>query len=132
MPGMILIAASDSNIIYLLQRYAEATGFQTIQADQGKDIVELAQQIAPALIILENDFPGMVDCAVLHRLKGVETTREIPVVVYSCLDEEAGKPVEGALVGAIGLVGTTEEVFAARTDSRGSGRNSGVLSRDGK
>ena len=95
MPGMILIAASDPNIIYLLQRYAEATGFQTIQANQGKDIVELAQQIAPVLIILENDFPGMVDCKVLHRLKSMATTREIPVVVYSCLDEEAGNPVEG-------------------------------------
>ena len=92
---MILIAASDSNIIYLLQRYAEASGFQTVQVSPGKDVVELARQINPSLIILENDFPGMVDRAVLLGLKGVATTREIPIVVYSCLDEEAGKPVEG-------------------------------------
>jgi CheY-like chemotaxis protein len=95
MPRMILIAAIDPNIIYLLQRFAEAAGFQTVHANQGKDIVELAQQTTPALIILENDFPGMVDCSVLHQLKDTAATREIPVVVYSCLDEEMGKPVEG-------------------------------------
>lgn len=94
MPGVILIVASDPNIIYLLQRYAEKAGFQTVEANQGKDLTELAQQTTPALIILENDFPGMVDRTVLHRLKDVVTTRAIPVVVYSCLDE-AVKPVEG-------------------------------------
>ena len=95
MPPMILIAASDPNIIYLLQRYAEESGFQTVKANPGKDVVELARQIAPVLIILEDDFPGMADGEVLRRLMGGTTTRKIPVVVYSCLDVEAGKQVEG-------------------------------------
>ncbi len=90
----ILIVANDPNITYLLQRYAEKTGFQTITADQSKDIRALAQQTTPALIILEDDFPGARHRATLHELKSVEATRAIPVVVYSCL-ELAEKPVEG-------------------------------------
>ncbi len=85
---MILIAASDPNIIYLLQRYAEASGFRTAQVSPGKDIVELACQMKPSLIILQSDFAGMVARAVLRRLKEAATTRPIPVVVYLSLDEE--------------------------------------------
>jgi len=95
MPGTILIAASDPNIIYLLQRYVEQSGFQAVKVGPGEDVVELAQQITPALIILESDFPGLVDCEVLRDLKGSPETRGIPVVVYSCLDEEAGKQTKG-------------------------------------
>ncbi len=85
---MILIAASDPNIIYLLQRYAEASGFRTAQVSPGKDIVELARQIKPSLIILQSDFPGVVERAVLRRLKEAGTTRAIPIVIYLSLDEE--------------------------------------------
>lgn len=95
MPQTILIVANDPNIVYLLQRYAEKTGFQTITVDQSKDIGALAQQTTPTVIILEDDFPGTLHRATLHQLKSVEATRAIPVVVYSCLEGVAEKPVEG-------------------------------------
>ena len=95
MPGTILIAANDPNITYLLQRYVEQSGLRAVQVGADEDVVSLAQQITPALIILESDFPGLVDCEVLRDLKGGPETREIPVVMYSCLDEEAGRQAEG-------------------------------------
>ena len=95
MPQTILIAATDPNIVYLLQRYAEATGFRTIETSPDKDVQELAQQMAPALIILENDFPGRVLLSVLERLKAASATCKIPIVLYSCLDTEPSKPFEG-------------------------------------
>ncbi len=57
MPKTILIAASDPNIIYLLQRYAEASGFQTVSAGQGKELLQVARQIHPDLIVLEIEIP---------------------------------------------------------------------------
>lgn len=95
MPQTILIVANDPNIIYLLQRYAEKTGFQTITADQSRNIGALAQQTTPALIILEDDFPGTLHRDTLHQLKSAQATRAIPVVVYSCLEHVAERPVEG-------------------------------------
>ncbi len=91
----ILIVANDPNSVYLLRRYAEKSGFLTITANRNKDIAALAQQIKPAVIILEDDYPGSQHRATLEQLKTAEATRAIPVVVYSCLDHAADKPVEG-------------------------------------
>ncbi len=57
MPKTILIAASDPNIIYLLQRYAEASGFQTVSAGQGEELLQVARQTHPDLIVLEIEIP---------------------------------------------------------------------------
>ena len=96
----IMIAANDPNITYLLQRYAEESGFQTVNVSQGKDVLDLAQQARPALIIVDIELPEMTGGKVLRRLKAEPTTCNIPVVVYSCLDEpldDWGEGVAGYL-----------------------------------
>ncbi len=95
MPQTILIVVDDPNILYLLQRYAEKTGLRAIAAHQNQDIGALAQEAKPAVIILEDDFPGTLYRTTLHQLKSVQLTRTIPVVVYSCLDPAAENTVEG-------------------------------------
>jgi CheY-like chemotaxis protein len=97
MTGTILIAASDPNIVYLLQRYAEESGFHTVKVGQGHEVADLAQQIQPALILLELDSPGTAGCQLLHQLHHRQTTCDIPVVVYSYMDEDSGEPLEGAV-----------------------------------
>ncbi len=87
MNGTILIAASDPNIVYLLQRYAEESGFQTVSVCQGKDVLDLVDHAQPALIILDVELPGAASRKMLHRLRAEAATRNIPVVVYSGLDE---------------------------------------------
>jgi len=100
MPQTIMIAANDPNIAYLLQRYAEESGFQTVNVSQGKDVLDLAQQSKPALIILDIELPETSGGKVLRRLKAEPATCNIPVVVYSCLDEpldDWGEGVAGYL-----------------------------------
>jgi len=87
MPQTIMIAANDPNIAYLLQRYAEECGFQTVNVCQGKDVLDLAQRTKPALIILDIELPETNSGKVLRQLKTEPATHDIPVVVYSCLDE---------------------------------------------
>ncbi len=95
MPPTLLIVANDPNIVYLLTRYAEKTGFQPIHARQAQDIGALAQETRPAVIILEDDFPVTLYRASLDRLQSIPETRAIPVVVYACLDPAADLPVPG-------------------------------------
>ena len=97
MPKTILIAAADPNIIYLLQRYAEASGFRAVSAGQGTELQQQARQIRPALIVLEIELPETAAKQTLRSLKADPTTSEIPVVVYSCYDEVAFTPAEGAV-----------------------------------
>jgi len=97
MPKTILIAASDPNIIYLLQRYAEASGFQTVSAGQGKELLQVARQTHPDLIVLEIEIPETTARKALNRLMADPATSDIPVVVYSCYDEVVFTPADGAV-----------------------------------
>ena len=96
MPKTILIAASDPNIIYLLQRYAETSGFHVTNAGQGIELQQMALHTAPDLIVLEVGLPSDPAEQALRRLKTDPTTCDIPVVVYSCYDEFNGLNMEGA------------------------------------
>ncbi len=87
MPQTILIGANDPNITYLLQRYAEESGFQTAHVCQSQDILALAFRLQPALIILDIELVEASDREILRRLKSASATREIPIVIYSFLDE---------------------------------------------
>ncbi len=87
MSQTIMIGANDPNITYLLQRYAEESGFQTAHVRQSKDMLELAHRLQPALIILDISLDEMTDREVLRQLRAEPATRHIPIVIYSCLDE---------------------------------------------
>lgn len=95
MPRTILIAAADPNIIYLLQRYAEASGFTSISAAQGTDLVNQVRSINPVLIVLEIELPDTVGIKALRHLKNDAHTSDIPVLVYSCFDEITNMALEG-------------------------------------
>jgi two-component system cell cycle response regulator DivK len=97
MPKTILIAASDPNIIYLLQRYAEASGFQAVNAGQGRELQQIAKQLHPDLIVLEIELPEILAKKALSRLKSDPATSDIPVVAYSCYDEVIFTPDDGAV-----------------------------------
>jgi CheY-like chemotaxis protein len=100
MAKTILIATNDPNLIYLLQRYAEESGFQSARASQVKDILDLARRTQPALIILDVELPESVGPQVLCQLRAEPATRNVPLVIYSCLDEpldDWGEGVNGYL-----------------------------------
>ena len=120
MPQTIMIAANDPNIIYLLQRYAEETGFQTVKTSQDTEVLNLAQRVKPALIIVEIDLPGTMGWQVLRWLKAEPGTCDIPVVVYSSLDEDICDPIEG-------VVGYLQE-SVMYDDFLATLKNAGVLS----
>lgn len=92
MAKTILLAATDPNIAYLLQRYAEESGFETLKTGQSHAALDLARSTKPALIILEVEVPSAPSWRVLDWLKAEPQTSHIPVVVYSFLEELDGSP----------------------------------------
>lgn len=87
MPQTIIIGAKDPNIAYLLQRYAEESGFQAAPICQNDDLLDIAIHLQPALIILDVDFIETADWEMVHRLKADPAISHLPIVVYSCLNE---------------------------------------------
>jgi CheY-like chemotaxis protein len=96
MPKTILIAASDPNITYLLQRYAEASGFLTVCVSQNVDLQSLVIQIHPDVIVLEIELPEAPARQALRGLKADPHTADVPVVVYSCYEDVTFSATEGA------------------------------------
>lgn len=103
MTKSIIIAVNDPNILYLLRRYAEESGFETASATRCKDVLALlAQQESPSLIILDSELlganarkTGTHPLGMWHKLEVEAAAASIPVVVYSHLDEPAGECHEG-------------------------------------
>ncbi len=95
MPKTILIAATDPNIIYLLQRYAEESGFETVRCGYEKDLLLFARQVRPALIVLQIEPPEAIWRSSLQSIKADPLTRPIPVVAYSCFDEIICSQIDG-------------------------------------
>ena len=87
MTRTIMIGTEDSNIAYLLHRYAEESGFQTLCVQTGTSLVEQARQSQPALIILDIEHDNLADQAAVRQLKTEPTTCHIPIIIYSYLDE---------------------------------------------
>ena len=83
----ILIAANDPNIIYLLRRYAEASGFKVARCDFGEALVDQAKLINPVLILLEIEPPESSWRPYVLKLKADPITQSIPIVLYSYFDE---------------------------------------------
>ncbi len=96
MTKSVIIAVNDPNILYLLQRYAEESGFETISASRCKDVLALlAHPASPALIILDSELSGATARKMWRGLEVEAAARNIPVVVYSYLDEPAEACHEG-------------------------------------
>jgi len=91
----ILIAAADPNIIYLLQRYAETSGFQTVHCGFGEDLTRLAREVRPILVVLQVEPPKSKWQPSLKRLKTDPVTEHIPIMAYSCIDEIICHQVDG-------------------------------------
>ena len=87
MPQTIILGVQDPNIAYLLQRYAEESGFQIAPICQTDNLPDLANHLQPALIVLDIDFIDTTDWAMVRRLKADLALRHLPIVVYSCLNE---------------------------------------------
>jgi signal transduction histidine kinase/DNA-binding response OmpR family regulator len=108
----VLVIDEDAKVIELLRENLTQSGFQITVAPQGEGI-EMARELKPAAVILDIAMPGKDGWRVLHELKADATTRDIPLVLCSAVDQKhlgfwlgaadyLGKPFErDALVAAL-------------------------------
>lgn len=85
----ILIADDDELVLQLLDHKLTSRGFAVSTASDGESVLETAQQLQPALLILDVMMPGLDGLEVLRRLQREPATRGIPVLVLSARMQEA-------------------------------------------
>jgi len=83
----ILVVDDTPEIRLLVTTILQHAGYEALQAADGERALEMVRQEPPSLILLDVMMPGMDGYEVCARLKSDETTRAIPVIFLSALDD---------------------------------------------
>ena len=86
--SIVMIVGSDAHFIYLMRHYTKTSGYQAVVAPLDGEVVGLAKQKRPAMIVLESDLAESASRDILQALKTDQATCDFPVMVCSWQDEE--------------------------------------------
>ncbi len=101
----ILCIDDDPDVIEILRKYLIPEGYSVVGALSGDEGIETAARIKPALITLDIMMPKKDGWQVLRELKAKSTTKDIPVVIHSVIDN---KPLAVSLGAADVIAKPTE------------------------
>ena len=98
MPEKCVIGVADHFIAHLLERFAEQSGMQTVRANSGQALLEIAQQVKPDFIIVDNELPGTIQGEeVIWALRSNAGTSQIPLVLCSWLPATEAQALFGEM-----------------------------------
>ncbi len=86
---LVLVVDDNPQAAEILARHLDAGGFRIEIAHTGTEALTMARELKPVAITLDILLPEVDGWEVLNRLKADETTRNIPVVVVSVVDNAA-------------------------------------------
>jgi phosphoserine phosphatase RsbU/P len=100
---LILIVDDDPVNRFVLDNMLQSQGFQTMQAENGRDARKHAADRHPDMILLDIMMPGETGFETLRKLKEDQATATIPVIILSALEDVDSK-VKGFELGAVDYV----------------------------
>jgi CheY-like chemotaxis protein len=86
-PSKVLIADDNQQNCELLEAYLSSDGYQISMAYDGQATLERVARAQPDLILLDIMMPKLSGYEVCQRLKADESTRDIPIVMVTALNE---------------------------------------------
>ena len=95
----VLIVDDEPLNLEVLESFLYGVGYRIVRASSGEDALASVKAEQPDLVLLDVMMPGMDGFEVCRRLKGDDSTRSIPVVIVTSLDQRDDK-VQAIKVGA--------------------------------
>jgi two-component system, OmpR family, phosphate regulon response regulator PhoB len=95
----ILVIEDERDILDLVAYNLTQTGFRVLRAEDGVDGLRMAEREKPDLIVLDLMLPRMDGKEVCRRIRQVEATRTIPVIMLTARVEEVDRII-GFEIGA--------------------------------
>lgn len=83
MDKTILIVDDDIDTLQLIGTMLEQKGYKIIAANNGEKALQITQSELPDLIILDVMMPGIDGYEVTRRLRAIENTSLIPIILFS-------------------------------------------------
>jgi adenylate cyclase len=94
----ILVVDDNHPVRYVVRRYLQRCKATIVEAENGKEAVELALQEHPDLILMDVDMPVMDGMAACRILRADPATRSIPVIFLTGRDDDE-RHMEALLAG---------------------------------
>ncbi|WP_456377680.1 response regulator [Thiolapillus sp.] len=79
----VLVVDDSKTIRFALKKMLSQGGYQVLEADNGEDAIALARNHGPVLIIMDIVMPGLNGFQATRRMRKMDETREIPIVIMS-------------------------------------------------
>lgn len=79
----VLVVDDSKTIRFALKKMLSQGGYRVLEAENGQEAIELAQQHRPVLIIMDIVMPGLNGFQATRRMRKIERTRDIPIVIMS-------------------------------------------------
>jgi two-component system cell cycle response regulator DivK len=80
---VVLYVEDDFQNRVLVRRVLEAAGFSVIEAENGFQGMQLAEDLLPDLILMDINLPEMDGYEVTSRLKAVTSLADVPIVAMT-------------------------------------------------
>ncbi len=87
-PRVLVIDDLEDNLS-VVQTGLDHCGFEVLTAKSGREGIDMARERSPDVILLDLAMPGVTGYDVLARLREDAPTRDIPVVAFTAMDEDA-------------------------------------------
>ena len=97
--GLILVADNEPDIRRIVEMNLELEGFEVASANDGEEALAQAQDLRPALILLDIMMPKLDGFEVCRRLRTDPKTSSIPIIILTARSLTADKIV-GLTAGA--------------------------------
>jgi CheY-like chemotaxis protein len=84
---MVLVAEDSSDTRQMLKRALEVKGYRVLEAENGREAVEITREFQPQLIIVDLNMPvldGLETIKYVRLMKGV--AEETPIVAITAFD----------------------------------------------
>ncbi|HCJ10379.1 MAG TPA: hypothetical protein DHW14_04355, partial [Clostridiales bacterium] len=94
MSQKILVVDDEAHIRELICLYLKQAGFETVEADNGREALELVRSEDPALVILDLMLPERDGWEVCREIRA---SRDTPIVMLTARDAETEKLLGFAL-----------------------------------
>ena len=95
----VLWVEDDPFLYGIIAQKLQQRNWEVTNTAKGEEVLQLVRTLRPNVIVLDIILPGMDGMEVLKQLKGDESMRNIPVILFSNV-YDAGKVQESKLLGA--------------------------------
>lgn len=91
-PVRILVVEDQDSIRRMIEALVQARGFEVVAVPSGAKAIDVSMTQPPDLVLLDLMLPGQYDgFEVCRRLRTDPSTRTIPVIIITALDDEESR-----------------------------------------